>query len=269
MTGESGSTASGDAQPQSDEFYVGYLPLPRGQRRALALLVPLLVVGPALAAVLIASKQKNPGAGDWQSDRTVELDGEFVARPYAMLRTMPEDPAGAVQTVLLVSAGKHGAPTALAALHGRRVRVRGTRLQRDGRAMLELIDDGGAVTVIDAASGASPARIPPRHSESLGTVTLRGEIIDPKCYLGAMKPGGGKTHKACATLCIRGGIPPMFVTRDAAGSETFFLITDARGEAVREAIVPLIGEPVEISGELERWDDLLVLRIDGGGPRRL
>ena len=38
-------------------------------------------------------------------------------------------------------------------------------------------------------------------------VTLKGEIIDPKCYLGAMKPGGGKTHKACAMRCIAGGIP--------------------------------------------------------------
>ena len=28
---------------------------------------------------------------------------------------------------------------------------------------------------------------------------------------GAMKPGDGKTHKGCAALCLRGGIPPALM----------------------------------------------------------
>lgn len=47
-------------------------------------------------------------------------------------------------------------------------------------------------------------------------VTLDGELVDSKCYLGTMKPGDGKTHKSCAILCLRGGIPPLFVSKAAA-----------------------------------------------------
>ncbi len=72
-------------------------------------------------------------------------------------------------------------------------------------------------------------------------VTLKGEIIDPKCYLGAMKPGGGKTHKACAMLCISGGVPPMLVTRDANKQETFYLLTTDQGGVANELVLPFVG----------------------------
>src|SRR5690349_19376703 len=60
-------------------------------------------------------------------------------------------------------------------------------------------------------------------------VSLRGEIVDSKCFLGAMRPGNGKTHKACAMLCIAGGVPPMFVTRDSAGREEYYLLAGPDG----------------------------------------
>ena len=94
-----------------------------------------------------------------------------------------------------------------------------------------------------------------------------------------MKPGGGKTHKACAALCISGGIPPMFVTRDGNGQETFYLLTTAastrahepsmadRGPANR-LVLPFVGEAVEVEGRLERHGDLRALAIQPGGIRR-
>jgi len=92
-------------------------------------------------------------------------------------------------------------------------------------------------------------------------VTLKGEIIDPKCYLGAMKPGGGKTHKACAMLCISGGVPPMLVTRDANEQETFYLLTTDQGGVANELVLPFVGDRVEVAGRLEEHGDLLLLRI--------
>jgi hypothetical protein len=83
-----------------------------------------------------------------------------------------------------------------------------------------------------------------------------------------MKPGGGKTHKACAALCIAGGVPPMLVTRFAGGGETFYLLVAADGGAANEIALPLVGEPVEASGRLERSGDLSVLRIEPNGLRR-
>jgi hypothetical protein len=72
-------------------------------------------------------------------------------------------------------------------------------------------------------------------------ITLKGEIIDPKCYLGAMKPGGGKTHKA-RHACISGGVPPMLVTRDASKQETFYLLTTAEGGLAGELVLPFVGD---------------------------
>jgi hypothetical protein len=41
-----------------------------------------------------------------------------------------------------------------------------------------------------------------------GLVKLTGEIVDSKCFLRVIAPGSGKTHKECASLRLRGGIPP-------------------------------------------------------------
>jgi len=35
---------------------------------------------------------------------------------------------------------------------------------------------------------------PPK--EMISKMTLQGEIIDPKCYFGVMKPGKGKIHRS-------------------------------------------------------------------------
>jgi hypothetical protein len=48
-------------------------------------------------------------------------------------------------------------------------------------------------------------------------IEVRGEIVDSKCFLGVMVPGSGKTHKDCASLCLRGGIPPALYVRDQSG----------------------------------------------------
>ena len=43
---------------------------------------------------------------------------------------------------------------------------------------------------------------------------VKGEIVDPKCFFGVMKPGEGKPHKDCAIRCILGGIPPVLKVTD-------------------------------------------------------
>jgi hypothetical protein len=83
-----------------------------------------------------------------------------------------------------------------------------------------------------------------------------------------MKPGFGKTHRACAVRCISGGIPPIFVTRDESGEATVFLLTDSRGGPVNELVLPYVAEPVEIKGLLEVRGDMPVIKIDADGILR-
>jgi hypothetical protein len=239
-----------------DDFYVGYLPVPRRTKRFAVGIVGLLIVVAATVGIVIASQQKSPGTGQWEFGQESTIEGLLTIEPYPLLTTDEG-------TYLLVAVGKMGVRDRVADRAGEVVKLTGTKLQRQGRLMFELAADDQAVTALAGRDATAPP------IESVGPANLQGEIIDPKCYLGAMKPGGGKTHKACAVLCVRGGIPPMFVTRHTDGSETFYLLTDAAGEPILEDIVPYVGDPVELEGRVMRRGDLLMLRLNVESIQRL
>jgi hypothetical protein len=111
-------------------------------------------------------------------------------------------------------------------------------------------------------SSASAAPVADAPREIHGRVTVNGEIVDSKCWLGVMRPGDGHIHKACASICILGGIPPMFVTR-ADGVPSVMLLTLPDGSAIPpERILEFVADPVELSGIVEKRGDLTVLKAD-------
>ena len=65
-------------------------------------------------------------------------------------------------------------------------------------------------------------------------------------------------HKACAALCIRGGIPPAFYAR-GPGQQDALMIMSTGGRAYGTEFLSLVGEPVRLSGKVFRQGDLLVL----------
>jgi hypothetical protein len=91
---------------------------------------------------------------------------------------------------------------------------------------------------------------------------LTGEIVDSKCFLGVMIPGSGKTHKDCASLCLRGGIPPAFYVHDRAGHSSLLLLTGAMGEPVGAPALQAAGEAMSLTGSIQRQRGWLVLRTD-------
>jgi hypothetical protein len=114
-----------------------------------------------------------------------------------------------------------------------------------------------------------PVALP--DAEDLGKVTMRGEIVDSKCFLGVMKPGPGKVHRACARLCLLGGIPPMFVIRDPDGRKYGYLITLATGQSASRELSSMVATPVKVDGVLEKRGDLIYLKLsdDQGSPELL
>lgn len=238
------------------ELYVGYLPeTPPHTARFVRRLVAGLFALFAVAAGSLAALQKPFEPGHFDYGRITRHEGGLSLSPHPILWT--GEPA---RGLLLVGQGKHGAERDLALFAGRRLELAGTLIRRQGLEMLE-IDPGGTRDL-----GAAP---PPPPVVALGRQRLRGEIVDGKCHLGVMKPAAGKSHKACAILCLRGGAPPLFVVRDNGEVVLQALLVDERGEALGAAILPLAAEPVEVEGELERQGEVLRLRASAAAIRRL
>ena len=244
-----------------DEFFVGWLRPPAGYVRFLRPVAFLLLLAAGVIAVLVAVGQRSPGTGSWDGDRRVTFRGIVYAEPYALIRVLDEK-ENKVRTILLVEESKFGAAERVRPFVGQSVQVAGTLLHRDDRWMLELAAGDEGLRPV------APLLLPEPKRGEPHPVELRGEIIDSKCYLGAMKPGGGKTHKACAALCVSGGVPPMFVSRDAGGKETFYLLTAPDGGPMRDEVLPFVGDPVEVRGVVEGRDDLRLLRAGAADIRR-
>ena len=108
----------------------------------------------------------------------------------------------------------------------------------------------------------------PEQSDK-GTVELTGEIVDTKCFLGVMVPGSGKTHKECASLCLRGGIPPALYVEDRAGHSSLLLLVGPTGEPIGATALQAAGEAISLTGSIRRRGGWLVLRTDPTFWRRV
>jgi nitrite reductase/ring-hydroxylating ferredoxin subunit len=251
------------AQPEDEPFYVGYHPVapaPIGSRvrtAVSALLVLALGSGIALAAT---QGHADPGVFEYGHLRT--LHGQIREFPYPSLLVPASgvsDREAAYTRYLLVASGKHGAQTQTAGLDGQWVDLRGTRIARGERQMLELAESG--VTITPPAPNVRLGIVMPAPV-SLGRMTLRGEIVDGKCWLGVMKPATGGVHRGCATRCVSGGIPPLLMTTDESGKVTHYLLADADGRAASALFAEFVGRRVELTGEVIQDADLALLRVE-------
>ncbi len=104
--------------------------------------------------------------------------------------------------------------------------------------------------------------------EWISEVTLVGEIVDSKCYLGAMNPGHTKVHRDCAVRCISGGVPPMFVATDSEGKTSMYWLVKESGRPIGTEVLDKVAETIEITGETRKEGDQLFLRADPSTYRR-
>jgi hypothetical protein len=239
-------------------FYIGYLPkAPVELSRLLrCVAVALLLTTAVVATLLVVSQQRfSPSAFEWQRVRVFE--GIIEQNPYPTLlmkRPGITVPGQEYSRYLLVGAGKHGASQEIAGNLGQLVKLRGKLIYRSGETVIEVMPSG-----VTSLSTSSVQATSPRN---LGTVTLRGEIVDTKCYVGVMNPGQGKVHRDCAVRCISGGIPPALLSADEHGSSRLYLLTTGGGGPIQpSSILAKVGEPVRVKGDLMAQDDVLTIRV--------
>jgi hypothetical protein len=259
------------AERRDDEFYVGYAPrAPSGIARHTRVAVLLVLSVASILAMLLVSNQARFSRALHEFGVVRSFEGVIQTYPQPSLLVhrpgaTPDRP-GFSQYPLL-GFGKLGAETELAPFDGEAVRVDGTLIYRDGQTAIELV--AGSIEPLDEATRRGFAALLPPAEEDLGSMTLRGEIVDAKCFYGVMKPGHGKPHRACAVRCISGGLPPVFVVRDAGDRLSYLLLVGADGRTINQEILDVVAEPLEITGQVVRHGDLLVLRADPEGYRRL
>jgi hypothetical protein len=248
-----------------NDFYVGYLPkAPTALARFVRKVIIVLGLLALTAALVLVIGQKPFANSAFEYGKVRSFEGVVETRPFPTLLVERPGEVGQQEKYsryLLVAPGKHGADDLVTSFDGKQVRLQGQLIYRDGGTMVEIAP--GSIAVIGSALAVQEA------TRDLGTVTVTGEIVDSKCYLGVMNPGQGKIHRDCAARCLSGGIPPIFITTDGIttdGHEQFLLVGPDGFALKRDALREFIAEPITIRGELLQKGASRLLSID---PRTL
>ena len=239
-----------------NDFYVGYL---ANAPAALASFVRRVILALALLVIVLGLvfvfAQQPFAISMFEFGKIREFEGTINGRPYPTLLVRRPGETGLGQDLseyLLVAPGKQGADTLIAPFDGKEVRLRGQLIYRSGRTMLEVVPGS-----IDANGSPATGQAEIRD---IGSLTVTGEIVDSKCYLGVMNPGNGKVHRDCASRCLSGGIPPMFVAMDSGKQ---FLLIGLDGRALPyDRLREFIAEPITVQGELLERGDTQFLKIN-------
>jgi hypothetical protein len=246
-----------------DTFFVGWSDeIPRVDRRFVLGAGAALIAGGAVLATALGRLQNAPGDGAWNQGGVRAWTGLLLAKPYPMLRTL--DLGAGPRTAFLATSGKTAVrlPTELI---GRNVTVTASLIERANHAMLAAVDGRDWIAPLAQAPARQLAFGP---EQDLGPTALVGEILDAKCWFGAMRPGYGKSHKACATLCARGGLPLAFCADACSGSDAPLLL-DENGRAHGRAILSYVADPVFVIGRRVQVGDTTQFRAPITSIRRL
>lgn len=238
-------------------FFIGYKPVPTALRGFLMCASLGLVALAGLTAYWIATTQDDPAPGVFRFDYGRQsVTGVIELTPVAILHvTEGNDRIPVGHTLMLSGPGKYGVMDRPAASQGQIVTVSGILLERGTMDMLQVAgnDDG-----LKPAQGTAEIPAP----EDLGRWRLAGEICDGKCLAGAMRPGRGLAHKACANLCVSGGIPPVFVSTQPVEGSEFLMISGPDRTKIPEAVFAYMAQYISIEGRITRHGDLLVFAIE-------
>jgi hypothetical protein len=210
----------------------------------LALILLTLFAGFGALAFSLGVTVDDPGGGNFSGDK--DITGVLIADPYPMIVTDKDQ-----HTILLSGGGKRGVQAEARPLDGKHVHATGAGVKRGDRDML----------LVDQLQPATGEALPPVR-EPLGSWRLTGEICDGKCSLGVMRPGNTVVHKACANVCLIGGVPPVFITTTPVLGSRYLLIGDPQNLALPDALRDYVAITTRMDGTLERIGDALVFRTD-------
>ena len=244
------------AKPQ-EPFFVGWGKVPKALHLFLISCAMVLIAGFGLLSYATSSTQTDRGSGAFMVQ--TQAIGVLQEKPYPTLHVRESPHFEPGETIILSGPGKRGAVAQAMGLDGQIVQANGIRMDRgdlhgmqlrNGRRGLKLVQD-------QAAEPASEIEI-----EDLGRWKLQGEVCDGKCLNGAMRPGTGLAHRACAVLCLLGDVAPVFVASGPIDGSEFLLMANAQGGPVTQEVLDVTALLIDVEGQIERHGSMLVFKID-------
>lgn len=251
--------------PKPDEFYVGYLPvMPPITRSFLTKVVVTTAFVVVLICGLVVLNQREFTTNNFEYGISTQLEGVVYKTPVPhLVINLGADQYGGrlLKTVLLVGQGKAGAARAIEHIEdrlgqsivGRQIVLNGYLIYGDGKTLFQIMDSKNINPVMSSNTmEAQSAMI------DMGESSMSGEVIDPKCYFGVMKPGEGKAHRSCAIRCIAGGIPPLF---HVSNSSEYYILMEQNFEPINQHVLGLVGDQVKLNGKVMLMNDWKVLVV--------
>ncbi len=248
---------------ENKDFYVGYIDsvAPKTKKTIKGFVLAAFAILLAIAAIF-AFTQNTAKNSYFEFGVDTKITGIYHELPYPMLQVKTEE--NEYRNIVLLGFGKFSANPYLKKirnttkpLSGSTLSIEGNLIYYNGKTLIQITDEEKVVLVTPSDAAKIPQPI-----AMVQDMELQGEIIDPKCYFGVMKPGKGKIHRSCAVLCISGGIPPVLATTDENNISKYYLITDTNGAPIHQDILPFVGKPSVIQGDVYQLQDWYQLRID-------
>ncbi len=243
-----------------NDFYIGWKDeLPERNKSFLKkMLIPLFIAIPVFAFIAVYG-QRIFNNHSFNLGEVKEYTGVYYDNPVPMLIVNKNDiPQNYCRAILLVGYGKFGAEGIISKieekskkLNGHKITIQGTPITGDGRVLIELTKEEESLVKVHGLQEVSISPL-----SDFADVDLKGEIIDPKCYFGVMKPGEGKIHKSCAIRCISGGIPPILKVKGAEFDQ-YYILKGNKGQNINKEILPYVAEQITISGKskiVNQWN---------------
>ena len=256
---------------EQNEFYIGWMAkAPRSfanfVRKYLLVILPVVI----LVGVLLGLLQKKFSKANFEFGQPITIQGIYFKDPVPCIKVINgKDIFGNVSyiTIPLVGYGKHGADGVMhdiaseknISLDQKKVSLKGTLLYSDGKTILQ-VDKNDTVLVAFSNQPVASGLLPKK--KDLGDLSIHGEIVDPKCYFGVMKPGEGKPHRDCAIRCILGGMPPVLVVKNKEGNANYYLLLGEHGEKINQEVQPYVATPVTVKARAVQYDDWIVLYVN-------
>lgn len=237
-----------------EPFFVGWGKVPKALRLFLAGCAAVLIFAFAAFSYATSATQTDTSGGAFMG--RVAVTGILQTDPYPVLHVISSEQFNVGDTIILSGNGKRGAVEQADGMDGQIVEANGIRMDRGALKGMQLRAGQRGLKLADDQSQSMDVAVKP-----FGRWKLQGEICDGKCLNGAMRPGTGIAHRACANLCLLGDVAPVFVSAGPIDGSQFFLMSGPEGGAITPALLEYTALPVEVEGEVERRGNLLVLKI--------